>query len=266
MAWETRKGQRYFYRSVRDGDIVHKVYVGCGDAGRAAELALDVRREQEQQVREWLSRATKTFAELDAIDAELAIGLAAELFTRFGLHMDVRAARRTIRKLGDLAMEGAICDPPLSPDENETWRQLRERASRGDPEATEQLLPFLDRHPQLQTRLGDLSRHALNRWLDLAAGRDEAAKQATHAQVMELIGSLQQNKDDPLEQLLTRRIGLLWLQVHFVDVQLAMAVTRTHREQAFLDKRRGIAQAAYATAIQTLGAYQRASGAVAARK
>ena len=109
-------------------------------------------------------------------------------------------------------MEGAICDPPLSPDEKKTWVQLRERASRGDREATTELLPFLDQHPQLQEQLGDLSKVALNRWLDLVAGRDEIAKRTTHAKVKELIGSLQQNKDDPLEQLLARQIGLLWLQ------------------------------------------------------
>ncbi len=176
MAWETRDNRPYFYRSVRDGATVHKVYVGTGDAGRAAELAIEMRREREQEVRDWLHQATQSFDELDAIDAELAVGLSAVLFARFGLRMDVRAARRTARKQGDSAMKGAICDPPLSPGEKEIWQQLRERASRGDREAAEQLLPFLDRHPQLHARLGDLSKRALNHWLDLVAGRDEAAR------------------------------------------------------------------------------------------
>ena len=266
MSWETRNGRRYFYRSVRDGAKVRKVYVGSGDAGRAAELVNEMRREQEQQVRDWLHQAAQSFDELDAIDAELALGLSAVLFARFGLRMDARAARRTARKQGDFAMTVAICDSPLSPDELETWKALRERASRGDQEAAEQLLPILDRHPQLQTRLGDLSKRALNLWLDLVAGHDEVAKQATHAQVLDLIGSLQQNKTDPLERLLTQRVGLLWLQVHYVDVQLAMAATRTPREQQLLDKRQGIAQAAYATAIHTLRDFQQASGASATRK
>ena len=128
------------------------------------------------------------------------------------------------------------------------------------------MLPFLDQHPQLQEQLGDLSRLALNRWIDLVAGRDEIAKRTTHAKVLQLIGRLQRDATDPLEQLLTRRVALLWLQAHYIDIQLAQAMSRTPKEQAFLDKRRCIAQAAYATAIQTLGTYQRASGAVAARK
>ena len=132
MTWESRNGRRYFYRSQRDGAQVRKIYVGAGDAGRAAELAIDLRREQRQRVRDWLHQTALTFEELDAIDAELAVGLAAVLFARFGQTMDARAARRTARKQGASVMESAYCDPPLSPSEQETWRQLRERASRGD--------------------------------------------------------------------------------------------------------------------------------------
>ena len=266
MTWESRNGRRYFYRSQRDGAQVRKIYVGAGDAGRAAELAIDLRREQRQGVRDWLHQTAQTFAELDAIDAELAVGLAAVLYARYGQTMDARAARRTARKQGAFVMESAYCDPPLSPTEQETWRQLRERASRGDREATTELLPFLDQHPQLQEQLGDLSRLALNRWIDLVAGRDEIAKRTTHSKVLQLIASLQRDATDPLEQLLTRRVGMLWLQASYVDIQLAQAMSRTPQEQEFLAKRQHITQQAYATAIRAVRDYQQASGAVASRE
>ncbi len=81
-----------------------------------------------------------------------------------------------------------------------------------------------------------------------------------------MIASIQQNATDPLERLLTQRVGLLWLQAHYVDIQLAMAEARTPKEQEYLDKRRDISQAAYATAIHALRNYQQSFGAESSRK
>ena len=106
----------------------------------------------------------------------------------------------------------------------------------------------------------------LNRWLDLVAGRDEIAKRTTHAKVLQLIASLQRDATDPLEQLLTRRAGMLWLQAHYVDIQLAQAMSRTPKEQEFLAKRQHITQQAYATAIRAVRDYQQASGPTAPRE
>jgi len=144
----------------------------------------------------------------------------------------------------------------LTPVEQEQWQHLSEQASRGDREASAALLPFLDAHPQLQDRLGDLSRLALNQWLELVGGRDAVAVRATHGKVMQLVDSLRQDASDPLEELLARRAGLLWLQAHYVDVQLAMATSRTPQEQEFLAKRQRTTEQAYVVAIQSLRDYQ----------
>jgi len=256
MGWETRNGRRYFYKTQRDGHQVRKIYVGTGDVGRAAELALECRRERRDLVRSWLREAAQKFAELDAIDAELAVGMAAVLFTQHGVRMDARAARRIHRKQGGVAMGQTVREIRLTPVEQEQWQHLSEQASRGDREAAAALLPFLDAHPQLQNRLGDLSRLALNQWLELVGGRDAVAVRATHAKVVQLVDSLRQDGADPLEELLARRVGLLWLQAHYVDVQLAQATSRTMQEQEFLAKRQRTTDQAYTGAIQTLRDYQ----------
>ena len=256
MGWETRNGRRYFYKTQRDGHQVRKIYVGTGDVGRAAELAVECRRERRELVRSWLREAAQKFAELDAIDAELAVGVAAVLFAAHGIRLDTRAARRINRKHGETVMAGNVRETPLSPEERETWQELREQSSRGDREAAAALLPFLDAHPQLQDRLGDLSRLALNQWLELVGGRDAVAVRATHGKVMQLVDSLRQDASDPLEELLARRVGLLWLQAHYVDVQLAQATSRTMQEQEFLAKRQRTTDQAHAVAIQTLRDYQ----------
>ncbi len=105
-------------------------------------------------------------------------------------------------------------------------------------------------------RWGDLSKLALNNWLNLVAGRDEVGKRTIHAKVLRLIDSLRRDADDPLERLLTQRVGLLWLQAHYIDLQLELAVSRTHEEQAFLAKRQVATQQAYTGAIQALRDYQ----------
>ena len=256
MGWETRNGRRYFYKTQRDGHQVRKIYVGTGDVGRAAELAMECRRERRELVRSWLREAATKFAELDAIDAEVAVGLAAVLFTQHGVRMDARAARRIHRKQGGVAMGQTVREIRLTPVEQEQWQHLSEQASRGDREASAALLPFLDAHPQLQDRLGDLSRLALNQWLELVGGRDAVAVRATHGKVMQLVDSLRQDASDPLEELLARRAGLLWLQAHYVDVQLAMATSRTPQEQEFLAKRQRTTEQAYVVAIQSLRDYQ----------
>lgn len=261
MAWEERKGRKYFYVSQREGDKVFKAYAGHGDAGRAAELAMECRRERRELVRNWLRDATTSFAELDAIDAEVAVGLAAVLFAKQGVRMDARAARRISRKQGELVMEATVREIRLTPVEREQWQQLCEQTSRGDRTAAAALLPFLDAHPQLQDRLGDLSAYALNRWLELVGGRDAVAVRATRGKVWRLIDSLRQDATDPLEVLLARRVGLLWLQTHYVDVQLASATSRTPQEQEFLAKRQRTTEQAYTTAIQSLRDFQlRADG------
>ena len=259
MAWETRNGRRFFYISQRDGGQVRKVYVGTGDVGRAAELAIELRRERQQRVRDWLHLATTKFAELDAIDAEVAVGLSAILYAEHGIRLDARAARRILRKNEKSTTEGPIGEPTLSPGVQTMWHQLRVQASRGDREAAATLLPFLEQHPELKERLADLSNVALSGWLDLMAGDDDAAKGVPKAKVEKLAESLRRDMTDPLEKLLALRVGRLWLEGRYFDVQLAAALRRTPREQSFLAKHQRATQEAHTAAIQTLRDYQHRS-------
>lgn len=255
MPWSIRNGRKYFYVSQRDGNKVRKIYIGTGAIGRAAELAIDIRRDRQERVRTWLQETAETYAELDAIDAELVIDLAACLYATHGFLVDAQAARRTIKTKGFNMIEG-IPKVPLPPGELAKWNELRLRASRGDRGAAAELLPLIDQHPELKSRWGDLSRIALNRWLTLIAGTDEVALKALHTEVMDLIRSLRSDAADPMEDLLARRVGLLWLQMYYFDVQVADATTRTPREQEFLVRRQAAAEKAYAEAILTLRDFQ----------
>jgi len=255
MPWALRNGRKYFYVSQRDGDKVRKIYIGGGDIGRAAELTLEVRKERQERVRTWLKETTATFNALDQLDTELVIELSAYMYASTGFHMDAQSARRVLKKQG-ATMPEFIPQIPLPATDKSTWQDLRLRASRGDREAAEALLPLLELHPLLRSRWGDLSRVALTHWLTLICGQDEVALRAMHAKVIEIVQSLRRDTADPLEELLARRVGLLWLQVHYFDAQVAAAMTRTPREQDYLVTRQTGAQAAYTLAVQALNDFQ----------
>ena len=69
---------------------------------------------------------------------------------------------------------------------------------------------------------------------------------------MDLIRSLRSDSADPMEDLLARRVGMLWLQMHYFDVLVADAMPRSPKEQEFLVKRQAATEIAYAEAILTL--------------
>lgn len=256
MGWVTRKGRRYFYEVKRQGNKVRKIYVGTDVIGRAAELVIECRRERREEVRRWIKKSTAAFASLASIDSELVVELAAAVYATTGLRLNVQAARRTVRTQGSTFMPSSTPQIGLPAVETATYKELRDRASRGDREAAAALLPLLNRHPELKERWGDLSRVALSRWIELVCGQDEVAAQAVIARVADLVESVWYERSDKLEELLARHVGLLWLQTHYFDIQIASAMVRTKPEQAYLGNRQQRAQKAYEAAIKALSEYQ----------
>ena len=77
MALEKRNGRLYYYRHVRDGDRVRKVYVGSGELARIAyeqdliKRTIEKHRQQEEQ-EEWeelegLASSVEDFCEVTEI-------------------------------------------------------------------------------------------------------------------------------------------------------------------------------------------------------
>ena len=256
MAWVERNGHHYFYLSQRHGKRVRKIYVGQGDTAQVAELLLATRKEQRDAPREWLRKTAEIYTQLDVIDACMTLEMSAILFARARIHLDSRIARRTLLTIKGQKMAEQFAKEILPLEDENAWQQLSKRASRGDREAATALMPILDSNPQLVDRWSDLSRVALNRWLDILSGGNELTKKATHIRILELVRSVRQFDNDPLEKSMAQRIGILWLQVNYFDTQAALVTPRTPTEQTFFAKRQKDAQKLYTDAAMSLREYQ----------
>jgi hypothetical protein len=80
MSLETRNGNLYYYRSIRDGDKVRRVYVGSGELARIVHERDLMDRAVEEHGR---SEEREKLEELDALAAPVReIGEAAEILVR----------------------------------------------------------------------------------------------------------------------------------------------------------------------------------------
>lgn len=80
MALEKRGGNLYYYRSIRDGDKVRKVYVGAGELARIAHESDILRRSSQEAERE---RHREELERLEAFAAPLEeVSEAAEILAR----------------------------------------------------------------------------------------------------------------------------------------------------------------------------------------
>ena len=74
MGWERRpnkQGVAYYYRSVRLGDRVRKVYLGRGEAGHEAAAAQELKRKGRLEAKKLLQDAHNCTDEADRLAAEL---------------------------------------------------------------------------------------------------------------------------------------------------------------------------------------------------
>lgn len=67
MTLECRDGRLYYYRSVRDGESVRKVYVGAGEIARIAHEGDMLRRTTREEARK------REEAELERLEALIAL-------------------------------------------------------------------------------------------------------------------------------------------------------------------------------------------------
>jgi hypothetical protein len=103
MAWEARGGSRYYYRVVRDGGRVRRLYLGNGPVAELAARDVELRRAERQ------ARA-RSQTRLEAAEA----------------------ASRELAELADLLARAALVTAGFHRHDRGAWRRRRERRGQGD--------------------------------------------------------------------------------------------------------------------------------------
>jgi hypothetical protein len=146
--------------------------------------------------------------------------------------------------------------PAATPADDELGA-LVARARRGDRDALPRLRALLDDRPDALRRYGDLARHALLAWVDLAAGTDLALGEALRRHADALRAELAGSAPSPLEALLVDRVVVTWVEVSYADAAAARSADATLRQAEFALRRQGLAQRRHLAAVAALATARR---------
>ena len=239
MAWEKRGEQRYYYRARWEGRRSIKTYFGRGPAALAA-----AREDEEKRA----ARAAQRYAAAIEKARELP---ARELVTELDSQLNI-AVYSALAKAGFHRHGGQWRKRRAKPSEaskqtkrrrktkNETlpadFAGLRQRANEGDPKAQAALKQWLDSQPEVWRKLGDLAHHAQMEFTRLVTKGDflfsESIKRRANEMRRELAGAF----PTPLEILLVERVVAAWLQVQYVEGQIALADAEIPRAKFWLQR------------------------------
>lgn len=129
-------------------------------------------------------------------------------------------AKKTIRRSKRAASSPAARPSiPLSTN----FKDLRDRANRGDPAAQAELSRALDSHPDIWRGLGDLAAHAQRAFVHMIAPNDFLFAESIRRRAGELRRELAGVFPTPLELLAVDRVVAAWLQLQHVEMQIALA-------------------------------------------
>ena len=260
MAWEKRgDSRRYYYKSVRHGDKVRKVYCGKGSAAEIAAQTAEIKRAARTRRTEAWRRVRASYEDAANVVEQLnhetdcivkAVLIAAGLREYRGEyrrrasrkheepHMEASAMRTLNQSPGD-APPPAVDPRPRphdeqtggattqdereAPAESITFRQLAEQANNGDPGALQRLRKALDESPEVWQRMGDLAAHARLTLIRLIAAGDMLLFESIQRQARDMESQLMGPTATLLERLSVERVVSTWLQLQYADAMCATA-------------------------------------------
>lgn len=135
------------------------------------------------------------------------------------------------------------------------WEVLNAKlklANSGDKEAISWLRRFLDNHPHVWHRMGDLSVMSENAWISLISNDDALAAESIRRQLNTLKAELMEESTTAMEKLLVDSILATWLEIHYLRSVDAGSRSRTVTQASLLTKRLESAQRRHHSAMKDL--------------
>ncbi len=113
---------------------------------------------------------------------------------------------------------------------------LRQRANGGDEKAQAEIRRLIDANPDLSRRIGDLAYHAQMSFVRLVAQDDYLMSEAIKKRADEMRRELAGAFPTPLEIMAVERVAAAWLQVQYVEGQIALADAEIRRAKFWLQR------------------------------
>jgi hypothetical protein len=130
--------------------------------------------------------------------------------------------------------------------------ELVQRAEAEGNAVLPEVRAFLDDHPDLWRRFGDLAASAKLAMIDVAVGGQPVLKEATVRQATELENDLAGAHASPLEKVLASHVAASWLAVAEARTTAANARSASLPQAEYLDRRRDRAGQRLESAAKTL--------------
>jgi hypothetical protein len=268
MAWESRQGKQYYYRSVRVGHTVRRVYAGTGEDGqqaaaedarrRAARLAREEARREEAELWDEAESQLGEFVRLTENLARAAL-MTAGYFRHARGHF---RKKRNMPKTMNAKPETPTRPVPDPEDVKEKEAELKlaewvRRAEMGDATVMPMLSAIFDVAPSRWKRYGGLAVRVEAVWLKLMAGDNLMLRETVRRQLEEMKAELAGEAATPLERLLVDRAAATWLQCQLADAGAATAQGCTPSEEATALRRQNAAHKRHLQALKSLAVVRR---------
>lgn len=264
MAWENRKGRRYYYRSRKVRGRVVREYVGTGEVAEVA-ARLDAEAANVRVLRRIERLRTQT--ELEELDAMLeqidckVNAIVSVAMTLAGFHWH-RGEWRRIRNMPTSDTPAASPTPPVDPATEAkppTSAELLQRARNGDVAAMEQLRPMLLDAESVNRLGGDVAMRSIQFAISRMVGKDLVSEEAIQRKMELLRVELAGPNPTAMERLLAERIVTMWLHLHRVEGEFAIVGDDDPGRAGYYQRAITSAQERYFRAIRELTRQRRAA-------